>query len=454
MNITIVGGGYVGTVTGAVCRFFGHNVTILDTDRRKIDLLSKGKSPIYEPGLEELLQMPGTPFVCTTSYEAAVPDADIIFITVGTPTDLEGAPNMTYVQDAAYQIGLNLGPGYTLIVNKSTVPVGSGNWVESIVGDAFLSRNGHRPDGTFSVASNPEFLREGSAIHDTFYADRIVVGSGEAKAIAMLSDLYQPLRNQDFVPPPFVPRPEGVSAVPLVTTDLTSAEMIKYAANAFLTVKISFINEIARLAEKVGADVTQLSRGIGLDSRIGSRFLQAGIGWGGSCFGKDTAALASMAREYGETMHIVEAARHVNCRQRELAVEKVLSELRILKGCSIGILGVAFKANTDDLRDAPALDIAKRLIGRGAKVLAHDPVALPRARSEAAIPNLHYKDSPAEVFEGASAVLLATDWQEFRRLPYADLRGAMKASTFLDGRNFLDPEEMTAYGYRYIGVGR
>jgi len=454
MNITIVGGGYVGTVTGAVCRFFGHNVTILDTDQRKIDLLSKGTSPIYEPGLEELLQMPGTPLVCTTSYESAVPDADIIFITVGTPTDLDGAPNMTYVQDAAYQIGLNLGPGYTLIVNKSTVPVGSGNWVESIVGDAFLSRNGHRPDGTFSVASNPEFLREGTAIYDTFYADRIVVGSGEPKAIAMLSDLYQPLRNQDFVPPAFVPRPDGISAVPLVTTDLTSAEMIKYAANAFLTVKISFINEIARLAEKVGADVTQLSRGIGLDSRIGGRFLQAGIGWGGSCFGKDTAALASMAREYGETMHIVEAARHVNCRQRELAVEKVLSELRILKGCSIGILGVAFKANTDDLRDAPALDIAKRLIGRGAKVLAHDPVALPRARSEVAIPNLHYKDSAAEVFEGASAVLLATDWQEYRRLPYADLRGSMKASTFLDGRNFLDPEEMTGYGYRYIGVGR
>ncbi len=211
---------------------------------------------------------------------------------------------------------------------------------------------------------------------------------------------------------------------------------------------------IARLAEKVGADVGQLSRGIGLDSRIGSRFLQAGIGWGGSCFGKDTAALAAIGREYGETMHIVEAARHVNCRQRESAVEKILGELKILKGCSIGILGVAFKANTDDLRDAPALDIAKRLIGRGAKVLAHDPIALDRARAEASIPHLHYKDQPEDVFENSSAVLLATDWPVYRRLPYAELCSSMKSPVFLDGRNFLDPQEMTSYGYQYIGVGR
>lgn len=454
MNITIVGGGYVGSVTGAMCRYLGHHVTILDTDQQKIDLLSERRSPIYEPGLEELLQLPGTPLKGTTQYEEAVPDADIIFIAVGTPTGDDDSPNMSYVHEAAHQIGLNLGPGYTLIVNKSTVPVGSGNWVDSIVRDAFMSRNGTRPEATFSVASNPEFLREGSAIHDTFYADRIVIGSREPRAIAILSDLYLPLRNQDFVPPPFLPRPEGVSAVPLVTTDLASAEMIKYAANAFLTVKISFINEIARLAEKVGADVAQLSRGIGLDSRIGNRFLQAGIGWGGSCFGKDTAALSSMGREYGETMHIVEAARHVNCRHRELAVEKVLSELKILKGSVIGILGVAFKPNTDDLRDAPALDIAKRLIGRGAKVLAHDPIALERARAEVNIPQLHYKDRAEEVFEGASAVVLATEWQEYRRIPYRELRRVMKTPTFLDGRNFLDPEEMENAGYHYIGVGR
>ncbi|HEY3838126.1 MAG TPA: UDP-glucose/GDP-mannose dehydrogenase family protein, partial [Bryobacteraceae bacterium] len=410
--------------------------------------------PIFEPGLEELLRMPGTPLKCTTKYSEAIPDADIIFIAVGTPSDMDGSPDMSYVHEAAYQIGLNLGPGYTLIVNKSTVPVGSGNWVDSIVQEALSSRNGSRPEASFSVASNPEFLREGTAIHDTFYADRIVVGSREPRAIAMLSELYLPLRNQDFVPPAFLPRPEGMSAVPLVTTDLASAEMIKYAANAFLTVKISFINEIARLAEKVGADVSQLSRGIGLDSRIGGRFLQAGIGWGGSCFGKDTAALSAIGREYGETMHIVDAARHVNCRQREWVVERILSELKILKGCTIGMLGVAFKPNTDDLRDAPALDIAKRLIGRGAKVLAHDPVALTRAKSEPAIPHLQYKDTPEEVFEGASALILATEWPEYRRIPYAELRGRMKSATLLDGRNFLDPEEMADFGYRYIGVGR
>jgi UDPglucose 6-dehydrogenase len=454
MNITIVGCGYVGTVTGAACRYFGHNVTMLDMDAGKIDLLRQGIPPIYEPGLEELLQMPGTPLECTTKYAEAIPGADIIFIAVGTPSDLNGSPDMSYVHDAAYQIGLNLGPGYTLIVNKSTVPVGGGNWVESIVQDALSSRNGDRPDAAFSVASNPEFLREGTAIHDTFYADRIVVGSREPRAIAMLSELYLPLRNQDFIAPAFLPRPEGMSAVPLVTTDLASAEMIKYAANAFLTVKISFINEIARLAEKVGADVAQLSRGIGLDSRIGGRFLRAGIGWGGSCFGKDTAALSAIAHEYGETMHIVEAARHVNCRQREWVVERILSELKILKGCTIGILGVAFKPNTDDLRDAPALDIAKRLIGRGAKVLAHDPVALTRAKVEPALPQLHYKDRPEEVFDGASALVLATEWPEYRRIPYSELRGRMKTPTFLDGRNFLDPEDMTKYGYRYIGVGR
>ncbi len=328
MNITIVGCGYVGTVTGAACRYFGHDVTMLDMDPGKISLLRQGIPPIYEPGLEELLQMPGTPLTCTTQYTEAIPGADIIFIAVGTPSDVDGSPDMSYVHEAAYQIGMNLGQRYTLIVNKSTVPVGSGNWVDSIVRDALSARNGSGSKATFSVASNPEFLREGSAIYDTFYADRIVVGSREPRAIAMLSELYLPLRNQDFVPPAFLPRPEGVSAVPLVTTDLASAEMIKYAANAFLTVKISFINEIARLAEKVGADVAQLSRGIGLDSRIGSRFLQAGIGWGGSCFGKDTAALSAIGREYGETMHIVDAARHVNCRQREWVVEKILSELR------------------------------------------------------------------------------------------------------------------------------
>jgi UDPglucose 6-dehydrogenase len=454
MKITVVGGGYVGTVTASAFRFLGHELTILETDPDRLDSLSRGVAPIYEPGLDKLLALSGSHLHCTSLYPEAIPRADIVFITVGTPTCPDGTPDMSFVQEAARQIGLNLGPGYTLIVNKSTVPVGSGNWVGSIVSDAFESRNGTRPDGTFSVASNPEFLREGSALFDTFYADRIVIGSQEPRAIRCLSELYSPFTNQDFVPPSFLPRPTGLSAVPLVTTDLASAEMIKYAANAFLTVKISFINEIARLAEKVGADILQLSRGIGLDHRIGSRFLQAGVGWGGSCFGKDTAALVAIGREYGEPMEIVEAARRVNCRQRELVVEKLLGQLKILKGGVVGILGVAFKPNTDDLRDTPALDIAKRLIGRGAKVLAHDPVALDRARTEVSMPGLFYKDDPAEVFVGADAVLLATDWQQYAALPYGELRDRMRTPVFLDGRNLLDPAEMHAFGYHYTGVGR
>jgi UDPglucose 6-dehydrogenase len=362
---------------------------------------------------------------------------------------------MQYVKSAAEQIGLNLGDRYTLIVNKSTVPVGSGNWVGTIVRDAFESRNGHRPpNGRFSVASNPEFLREGSALHDTFYADRIVIGSRDPRAIATLAELYQPIQNQDFVPPAFLPRPEGQSAVPVVTTDLASAELIKYAANAFLTVKVSFINEMASLAESVGADIAQISRGIGLDTRIGPRFLQAGIGWGGSCFPKDTSALVSIAQEYGRRVRIVEAAREVNCEQREWIIEKLLRELKIIKGASIGILGVAFKPHTDDLRDSPALEIARKLVARGAKVAAHDPVALPRARTQSESPDLTFKERAEEVFKEADAVILATEWPEYKTLNYAALLRSMSSPVFLDGRNLLNPHEMKALGFRYVSVGR
>jgi UDPglucose 6-dehydrogenase len=454
MNITIAGAGYVGLVTGATCAYFGHNVTFVDLDAAKLRAIEQGVSPVYEPGLEELLQLGVARVSCTQDYGHALHGCDIAFITVGTPYLADGSPNMAYVEGAAREIGLHIGAGYTLVVNKSTVPVGSGNWVEAIVREAFESRNGHRPDGKFSVASNPEFLREGSALFDTFYAERIVIGSRDPRAIGMLTELYQPIQNQDFVPPAFLPRPERQGAVPVVTTDLASAELIKYAANAFLTVKISFINEMASLAECVGADVTQLSRGIGLDSRIGPRFLQAGIGWGGSCFGKDTSALMSIAHEYGKQVRIVEAARNVNCEQRERVVEKLLGELKIMKGRVIGILGVAFKPNTDDLRDAPALDIARRLTARGAKVLAHDPVALGRARTEQSMPGLVYKDCAEDVFQGADAVVLATEWQQYKSLPFAALAPLMNTPLFFDGRNFLDANQLVGFGFRYLGIGR
>jgi len=454
MNITIIGSGYVGLVTGATSAYLGHQVCFLDVDQKKIDMLRRGESPIYEPGLSELLRMSASRIRCTTVGAEALVDPDIIFISVGTPFQGDGSPNMQYVRESAWEIGQHLNGKFRLIVNKSTVPVGSGNWVESIICDSYEERHGHQPNGTFSVASNPEFLKEGTALYDTFYPDRIVIGSQDSRAIAMLSELYRPLLNQDFTPPSFLPRPEGFGAAPLVTTDLASAEMIKYAANAFLTVKISFINEMGALAEKVGADVRQISRGIGLDSRIGPRFLQAGIGWGGSCFGKDTSALVSMGNEYGTRLHIVEAARHVNCMQRERALETLQNDLKIIKGRTVGILGIAFKPNTDDLRDSPALDLAKRLILRGAKVTAHDPIALDRAREEASMPGLSFKEEAADVFNGADAVVLATEWEDYRTLPYQSLQTQMKTPVLLDGRNFLDPEEMNSYGFRYYGVGR
>ena len=300
----------------------------------------------------------------------------MVFIAVGTPSTGTGAPNLRYLEAAARAIGERLAQPYTVVVNKSTVPIGSGNWVGSLVREAL----GERKDCRFAVASNPEFLREGTAIFDSLYADRVVIGTDEERAAEVLYTLYRPVLEQTFQAPSYLPRPEGLGAVPLISTDLASAELIKYSANAFLALKISFINEIGLLAEKVGADITQVAKGMGLDARIGTRFLQAGIGWGGSCFGKDTAALVSTAAEYGLDMPIVKAAREMNRRQRERVVEKLLHELKILKGRTVGLLGLAFKPHTDDLREAPAIDIARKLIERGVRVRVHDPIAMDRFR--------------------------------------------------------------------------
>jgi len=452
--VLIVGTGYVGLTTGAALAYLGHKVTCLDTDKRKIEMLKKDQIPIYEPGMKELLDLAKGNMAFTTSYEQAdIGEADVIFIGVGTPSNTDGTPNLDYVRQAAEDIGRRLGNGYCVIVNKSTVPIGSGNWVGSLVADAYKDHNGHKVNGQFTVASNPEFLREGSALFDTFYPDRIVVGAEEQQAIDTLTSLYRPILNQDFHPPDFLLRPEGFSAVPLVTADLSSAELIKYAANAFLALKISYINEIASLAEKVGADINQIGRGIGLDTRIGPRFLQAGIGWGGSCFGKDTAALISTADEYHLDMLIVTAARQVNCRQREWVVEKLLNELKILKGRTVALLGLAFKPNTDDLRDAPSLDIARYLIQRGAKVHAHDPVALDRAREVNVDHEISLFDDILEAVKDVDAIVLVTEWSEYRKLPWSCIREQVNHALILDGRNFLSSDELGSAGFRYVGVG-
>ena len=452
MRVSIIGTGYVGLTTGVCLGYTGHQVTCLDTDESKIAILRSGRTPIYEPGLEDLLvqALPNLRF--STDYAEAIPDADIIFVAVGTPPLPDGSPNLGYLRAAAEGIAEHLSGRFTVVVNKSTVPIGSGNWVESLIRESHMLRLGKNLDGCFAIASNPEFLREGSALLDSLYPDRIVIGADEPRALEALYTLYRPVLDQTFAPPTFLPRPDGFAAVPLISTDLPSAELIKYAANAFLALKISYINEIGRLAEKVGADVTQVAKGIGLDARIGTRFLQAGLGWGGSCFGKDTAALISTAAEYSLAMPIVAAAREINCAQRVRVIEKLLAELKILKGRTIGLLGLAFKPNTDDLREAPALDIARQLIARGANVRAHDPIALSRARRECADSEIVFCESPAEVAESADALVLVTEWPEYRDLPWEDLVRSMRTRLVLDGRHFLDRSRLARAGAHYVGI--
>jgi UDPglucose 6-dehydrogenase len=451
VKVLVVGTGYVGLTTGVALAYLGNQVTCLDIDQRKIDMLCAGEVPIYEPGLPELLTLSRGNLKFTTSYdEAGIAECDLVFISVGTPSLPDGSADLKYVKMAAESIGERLNDRYTVVVNKSTVPIGSGNWVSALLGEGYMRCKGCKPDGNYAVASNPEFLRQGSGVFDTLYPDRIVIGSEDPRAVDLLANLYRPLLNQDFPAPSFLPRPEELSAVPLVTCDLASAELIKYAANAFLALKISYANEIAHLASKVGGDVTQIMRGIGLDSRIGPRFLQAGIGWGGSCFGKDTAALVSTAKEYGLEMPIVQSARDVNYRQRAWVVETLQSELKILKGRTIALLGFAFKPNTDDLRDAPSLDISRLLLQRGARVKTHDPVALANARRLYPDLGVDYCDDVYDALRGADAVVLVTEWPEYRQLDWTKIR----AVPVVDGRNFLDEEEMGKKGFKVVGVGK
>jgi UDPglucose 6-dehydrogenase len=450
MNVSIIGTGYVGLTTGACLAYLGHQVTCVDSDERKVNDLHHGKIPFYEPHMAELVAEARQNLCFTTQYADAIPKAQVVFIAVGTPSAPNGAPDLRYLEAAARSIGEHLPGEFVVVVNKSTVPIGSGNWVESIVRGAYERRNGRKSNGAFAVASNPEFLREGSAILDSLYPDRVVIGTDDQRTAEVLYSLYRPILDQKFQPPSFVPRPDGFGAVPLISADLASAELIKYAANAFLALKISYINEIGQLAEKVGADIGRIAKGIGLDARIGTRFLQAGIGWGGSCFGKDTAALIATAGEYGLDAPIVTAAREINRRQRERVVDKLLGELKILKGRTVGMLGLAFKPHTDDLREAPALDIARKLIERGARVKAHDPVAMERFRKENANLDVTCCAAPEDVAEDADALIVVTEWPQYRELDWQAVKSSMRTPVLLDGRNLLDREAMTRLGFRYL----
>ena len=450
MKVCVVGTGYVGLTTGVSLAFLGHDVVCVDLDETKVESLRAGRSPIYEPHMDALLAEAAERMTFTTEYADGVPGADVVFIAVQTPSLPDGNPDLQYLRSAADRVGRHIGGGFTVVVNKSTVPIGSSNWVDSILREAFEDASGRRPDGEFSVASNPEFLREGVAIFDSLYPDRIVVGSDNPRSLDVLNRLYRAVLNQTFTPPTFVPRPGEIGAVPMVSTDLASAELIKYAANAFLATKISFINEVGRLAGKVGADVSQVARGIGLDARIGPRFLEPGVGWGGSCFGKDTAALITTAEEYHHDMPIVRAAREVNRQQRLVVVDRLLDELRILKGRKIGLLGLAFKPETDDLRDSPAIDIARQLDGRGARITLHDPVAGDRFRHEQ--PDLagRLAGTIDEVFDDSDAVVLITKWPQYLDLDWGKFVGLMRTPVLLDGRHCLEPGRLERLGYRYL----
>jgi UDPglucose 6-dehydrogenase len=397
----------------------------------------------------------------------------VIFIAVGTPPRADGSPDLRYVQEVARSVGRAIDGCddglLRVVVNKSTVPIGSGNWVEMLVLEGERASNGAtggpRRTGNlngegdrrnrFVVASNPEFLREGSAIHDTLYPDRVVIGASDRRAVDALRAVYEPILSQQFTPPTDVaPRPEGFGAVPLVVTDLASAEMIKYAANAFLATKISFANEIANVCERVGADVTEVMRGIGLDERIGVRFLNAGIGWGGSCFGKDLSALVRIAAEYEYDTELLRASIAVNDRQRQLVIRKLQQALKIIKGRTIGLLGLAFKPETDDLRDAPSLTIAENLIAMGARVKAYDPVASEACFQQHPDLDIIYADSTDDLVAGCDAVVLVTEWDEFRRLDLKRVAELMSGDVFVDGRNVFDPDAFARVGLRGEGIGR
>jgi UDPglucose 6-dehydrogenase len=458
MRVTVIGTGYVGTVTGACLAYLGHRVTCVDTDLSKIEKLRRGQPPIYEPGLEELIPLAnergGIDF--ETDLASAVRESDVIFIAVGTPPLPSGESNLTYLESAARGIGAAMDSSrFRVVVNKSTVPVGSGNLVEALVREGIFESHPDLADTiAFGVASNPEFLREGSAIHDSLYPDRIVVGADDPATLQAMRQLYEPLIEQRFKGPSFAPRPSAPRQIPLVETTITSAEMIKYSANAFLALKIGFSNEMANICERVGAEVIEVMTGIGLDARIGSGFLNAGIGWGGSCFGKDISSLLHTAAEYGYQARILEASLAVNRMQRSVVIQKLQEKLYILKGRTIALLGLAFKPNTDDLRDAPSIQIAEKLIQMGARVRAYDPVAMPACREQHPDLRITYCDGVLSAAEHADALVLVTEWPEFAGLNLEQLARRMNKAVLIDGRNLFQPDLARAAGFEYAGIGR
>jgi UDPglucose 6-dehydrogenase len=433
MNISVIGTGYVGLVTGACFAEFGVQVTCMDKDEQRIGALEKGKIPIYEPGLSELVHKGITDgrLSFTTDLKKAVESSLVIFIAVGTPAKNDGSADLSFVEEVGRGIAANLN-GYKVIVTKSTVPVGTGERLRTLIGS--LAGKG----AAFDVVSNPEFLREGSAIEDFMRPNRVVIGAESPQAVAVMRDLYRPLY---------------LIETPFVLADVATAEMIKYASNTFLATKVSFINEVATLCEHVGADVQVVAKAMGLDQRIGSKFLHPGPGFGGSCFPKDVAAMIRTGQQANCSIEIAEATMRANQNQRARMVEKIRNAVGgELKGKRVGVLGLSFKPNTNDLRDSPALDIIARLQTAGAQVQAYDPAAMEEASR--LLPELRLCTNPYEAAEGADALVLMTEWNQFRNLDLDRIKETLRSPVFVDLRNVYETARMIALGFKYVSVGR
>ncbi len=434
MRIAIIGTGYVGLVSGACFAEFGHEVTCIDKDQGKIARLQSGEIPIYEPGLDTMVEknIQAGRLIFTTEFSPGVPEAQVVFIAVGTPASRrgDGYADLSYVYDAVRQIAHHL-KDYTVIVNKSTVPVGTARQVARLIRE-------ENPAADFDVASNPEFLREGAAIRDFTHPDRVVIGVDSPRAEEVLKAIYRPLYLLE---------------TPFVITGIETSELIKYAANAFLATKISFINEIANICEEIGADVQDVARGIGLDGRIGKKFLHAGPGYGGSCFPKDTQALMRIAQEYGVACRVVESVVEVNSAQKARMARKIRKALGGSEGGkTIAVLGLSFKPETDDIRDAPSLTILSILLEHGAHIRAYDPQAMREAAK--VMPDVTYCSNPYEACEGADALVLMTEWNEFRALDFERIKTLLKQPIFIDLRNVYRPQTLTDLGFVYHSVGR
>jgi UDPglucose 6-dehydrogenase len=433
MHIAVIGTGYVGLVTGACFAEFGVEVTCVDVDKNKIEKLNMGIIPIYEPGLDSLVEKNSAAgrLHFTTDIKSAVENALVVFLAVGTPPREDGSPDMSFYRQAAKDVADAMN-GYKVIVTKSTVPIGTGKWLRNFIGENLSVQT------NFGIASNPEFLREGAAIGDFMRPDRVVIGSNDEDAIAVMKDLYRPLY---------------LIETPIVITSLEAAELIKYAANAFLATKITFINEIANLCDAIGCDVHEVARGMGMDNRIGRKFLHPGPGYGGSCFPKDTRALTAVADQFGVETRIVDAVIEANERQREAMIPKIEKLVGDLNGKQIGVLGLSFKPETDDMRESPAVDVIKMMVSRGARVRAYDPVAINEAK-HCLESGVEFASDEYDAIRGADALVIITEWNQFRALDMKRVKELLRSPKIADLRNVYEPADMREMGFEYVGVGR